>query len=116
METRIRIERMPLTAEEKELLRNNGAKSLDNELQLDDMRVFPNPSNGFFRIHFDVAEKGDLFVNVHAAKGEKVYEERITGFKGRYERTLDLSDRTSGTYFLVIEQGGRSIAEKLVKD
>lgn len=116
VETRIRIERKPLSAEEKELLRNNGAKSLDNELQLDDMRVFPNPSNGFFRIHFDVAEKGDLFVNVHDAKGEKVYEERITGFKGRYERTLDLSDRTSGTYFLVIEQGGKSIAEKLVKD
>ena len=91
-------------------------KSLDNALQLGDMGVFPNPSNGFFRIQFDAPDRGDLFVNVHDAKGDKVYEERITGFKGRYERTLDLSDKATGTYFLVIEQGGKSTAEKLVKE
>lgn len=98
------------------MLKNKGVHTLDNALDLGDLGVFPNPSNGFFRIHFDVAEKGDLSVNVHDAQGEKVYEERITAFKGRYERTLDLSDKASGTYFLVIEQGGRSVAEKLVKE
>lgn len=116
VETRIRIERKELTPEEKDLLKNKGVKGLENALQLGDMGVFPNPSNGFFRIRFDVADRGDLFVNVHDAKGEKVYEERITGFKGRYERTLDLSDKATGTYFLVIEQGGKSTAEKLVKE
>lgn len=116
VETRIRIERKPLNTEEKALLKDNGVSTLDNELKLGDMGVFPNPSNGFFRIHFDVAEKGDLFVNVHDAKGQKVYEERISGFKGRYERTLDLSDKATGTYFLVIEQGGKSVAEKLLRD
>ena len=116
VETRIRIERKELSAEEKALLKDKGVNSLDNALTLGDMRVFPNPSNGFFRIHFDVAERGDLFVNVHDAKGEKVYEERITGFKGRYERTLDLSDKATGTYYLVVEQNGRSLAEKLVKE
>lgn len=115
-ETRIRIERKPLSTEEKAMLKNKGVHTLDNALDLGDLGVFPNPSNGFFRIHFDVAEKGDLSVNVHDAQGEKVYEERITAFKGRYERTLDLSDKASGTYFLVIEQGGRSVAEKLVKE
>lgn len=115
VETRIRIERKQLSDDEKALLKSKGVSTLDDELVLDDMRVFPNPSNGFFRIHFDVAEKGDL-LNVHDAKGEKVYEERISSFKGRYERTLDLSDKATGTYYLVIEQGGRSVAEKLVKE
>lgn len=115
VETRIRIERKELSDDEKNLLKKKGVRSLDNELKVGDMNVFPNPSNGFFRIHFDVAEKGDLFVNVHDAKGERVYEERIAGFKGRYERTLDLSDKATGTYFLVIEQNGRSLAEKLLK-
>jgi hypothetical protein len=115
-ETHIRMERKPLSEEEKALLKNHGVKSLDTELKLGDMRVFPNPSNGFFRLQFDVAAKGDLFVNVHDAKGEKVYEERISAFKGKYERTLDLTDKATGTYFLVIEQGGKSVAEKLVKE
>lgn len=116
VETRIRIERKELSDADKALLKNKGVNTLDKELALGDMRVFPNPSNGFFRLQFDVAEKGDLFVNVHDAKGEKVYEERISGFKGRYERTLDLTDKATGTYFLIIEQGGKSVAEKLVKD
>lgn len=115
-ETRIRIERKQLSAEEKALLKSKGVSTLDNELNLGDMNVFPNPSNGFFRVQFDVADKGDLFVNVHDPKGEKVYEERISGFKGKYERTLDLTDKAAGTYFLVVEQAGRSVAEKLVKE
>jgi membrane-associated protease RseP (regulator of RpoE activity) len=114
-ETRITIEAMPLTPAEKDLLKSKGVTALDAELKLADMRVFPNPSNGFFRLQFDVAEKGDLFVNVHDATGERVYEERITGFKGRYERTLDLTDKATGSYYLVIQQGGKTTAQKLVK-
>ncbi|HRH69351.1 MAG TPA: PDZ domain-containing protein [Flavobacteriales bacterium] len=114
-ETRITIEAMPLSPAEKDLLKSKGVTALDVELKLGDMGVFPNPSNGFFRLQFDVAEKGDLFVNVHDATGERVYEERITGFKGRYERTLDLTDKATGTYYLVIQQGGKTTAQKLVK-
>ncbi|HQW05446.1 MAG TPA: PDZ domain-containing protein [Flavobacteriales bacterium] len=115
VETRITIESMPLSAEEKALLKSKGVEHLDADLKVGDMRVFPNPSNGFFRIQFDVPESGDLFVNVHDNTGNKVYEERITGFKGRYERTLDLTDKATGTYFLVIDQNAKSIAQKLVK-
>jgi len=114
-DTRITIEALPLSSEEKALLKSKGVSGLDTGLKLGDLRAFPNPSNGFFRLQFDVAEKGDLFVNVHDAKGEKVYEERITGFKGRYERTLDLTDKATGTYYLVIEQRGKSTAQKLIK-
>jgi membrane-associated protease RseP (regulator of RpoE activity) len=115
-EVRISIETMPLSEEEKALLKGKGVSGLDAELQLKEMRVFPNPSNGFFRIAFDVQERGDLFVNVHDAKGDRVYEERITGFKGRYERTLDLTDKNTGTYFLVIQQDGKTQAQKLIKE
>ncbi|MEZ4739612.1 MAG: PDZ domain-containing protein [Flavobacteriales bacterium] len=114
-EVRIKIESMPLSDEEKALLKAKGVKDLDAALELKEMRVFPNPSNGFFRIQFDVPASGDLFVNVHDATGEKVYEERITGFKGRYERTLDLTDKATGTYFLVVQQGGRTATQKLMK-
>ena len=54
-------------------------------------------------------------LNRNDANGERVYEERITGFKGRYERTLDLTDKATGSYYLVIQQGGKTTAQKLVK-
>lgn len=115
-EVRINIEARKLSPEEKEVLRAQGVTGLENELQLGDLRAFPNPSNGFFRLQFELPERGDLSVDVHNAKGERVYQERITGFKGRYERTLDLSDQATGNYFLVIAQGGRTAAQKLVKE
>lgn len=114
--TRIIIERRELSPDEKELLRAKGMEDLDQELELGGLQAFPNPSSGFYRLQFDVASAGDLGVEVYDANGERVYQERITAFKGRYERTLDLSERAAGTYFLVITQNGRSSAQKLIKE
>lgn len=114
-EVRVRVEARKLSEEEKALLRNKGV-AVDRELKLDGLQAFPNPSNGFYRIQFDMPERGDLLVDVHNAKGERVYQEKIVGFKGRYERTLDLSDQATGSYYLVIAQGGKTATVKLVKE
>lgn len=115
-EVRINIETRKLTEEEKALLRGKGVTGLENELKLESLSAFPNPSNGFYRLVFELPERGDLNVDVHDATGERVYQERIIGFKGRYERTLDLTDRASGSYYLVITQGGKTATTKLVKE
>jgi PDZ domain/Secretion system C-terminal sorting domain len=114
-EVRVNVEARKLTEEEKTMLRGKGV-AVGNELALGELQAFPNPSNGFYRLQFDVPERGDLNVDVHDAKGERVYQERIVGFKGRYERTLDLSDQATGSYFLVISQGGKATTNKLVKE
>ncbi len=114
-ETRIKIEGRELTDTEKAMLKEKGVSGLENELQIEDLSIFPNPSNGFFRIQFDVPERGDLEVDVHDTAGERIYQERITAYQGRYERTLDLNDKTSGTYYLVLRQNGKATTRKLVK-
>lgn len=114
-EVRVRVETRKPSDEEMAVLRKKGV-AVDKELALDGLRAYPNPSNGFYRLQFELAERGDLAVDVHDAKGERVYQERIVGFKGRYERTLDLSDQAAGNYFLVIAQGGKAATVKLVKE
>ncbi len=114
-EVRINVETRKLTDEEKALLKSKGVET-EKVLELGDMQAFPNPSSGFYRLQFDAPERGDLSVDVHDAQGDRVYQERIIGFRGRYERTLDLSDQATGTYFLVITQGGRTATHKLVKE
>jgi hypothetical protein len=99
----------------RERLRDKGVKGLDQRLALSDLRLFPNPGSAFFRLEFGVPESGDLQVMVYDAQGTRVYHETITGFKGRYERTLDLGDLPAGTYALVINQGDRSATRELVK-
>ncbi len=104
-----------LSREETDVLRNKGVTGLDASWSLADLRCFPNPSQGSVHLEFQVPERGDLNVDIHDAGGERIYHETITGFKGRYERTLDLSDQADGTYFMVIAQNGKALARKLVK-
>lgn len=99
----------------RDLLRSKGVNGLDQRLALSDLRLFPNPGGAFFRLEFGAPERGDLQVMVYNAQGERVYYETITGFKGRYERTLDLGDLPAGTYALVIAQGERTATRELVK-
>ena len=115
-EMRIVIERRELNAEETDLLRKKGVAGLDNKLVLEEVRCFPNPSDGFFRLQFDLPGKGDVNVDVHDAKGERVYHESISDYEGAYERTLNLSGKPDGTNFLVITQNGTTHAQKPVKE
>lgn len=114
-ETRIHIQSRPLEPADKDLLSKKGVTGLDRELDLGDLRCHPNPGDGHFRLRFDAPERGDLTVQVFDATGERVYDERITAFRGRYEHIIDLSDRAAGTYLLVIGQHGRTATRKLVK-
>ncbi|MCB0795403.1 MAG: PDZ domain-containing protein [Flavobacteriales bacterium] len=114
-EMRVFIGTVELSDEERNMLREKGVTGLDAELGLDELELFPNPGSGYFRLRFDVRERGDLNVDVHNATGERIYQETISGFKGRYERTLDLSDQANGNYFVVIKQGGKATSRKVIK-
>jgi hypothetical protein len=114
-EMRVTVDAVKLSKEESEVLRNKGVTNLDSALDLPGLRVSPNPSAGSFDLVFQVPERGDLNVDVHDANGDRVYHESITGFKGNYERVLDMSDRSNGTYFVVITQNGKAQARKLMK-
>lgn len=104
----------PLSAEEKALLAGKGV-ALDKELSLLGLSASAMPG-GRFRLRFEVTERGDLTVEAYGADGVRVYQERITAFKGRYERVLDLSDQPAGDCFVVIAQGGRAAAMKVAKE
>lgn len=114
-EMRVTVDAVKLSKEESDALKNKGVAGLDNTLDLPGLRVSPNPGNGSFDLAFQVPERGDLNVDVHDGNGDRVYHESISGFKGNYERVLDMSDRANGTYFVVISQNGKAQARKVVK-
>ncbi|MBL8000936.1 MAG: PDZ domain-containing protein [Flavobacteriales bacterium] len=114
-EVRVTVRSMSLSAEETAVLKGKGVAHLESSLGLTDLRIAPNPGDGEYRISFTVPQRGDLTVDVHNSTGERVYHETITGFKGSYERVLDLTDLPAGAYFLVIGQGTATEARKLIK-
>ncbi|MEL6637388.1 MAG: PDZ domain-containing protein [Bacteroidota bacterium] len=85
-----------------------------NNLAIEGLNIFPNPSTGVFNLRFDLAETGPLAIRIFSGQGQLLYQNDLLPFTGRFDDTLDLSDQPTGTYFLMIAQGERSITRRVV--
>jgi hypothetical protein len=104
-----------ISAEDKELLqKNNPGLDLNSELDVDDLRFSPNPSNGQFSLDFVLSEAAPVHIRIFDPSGREVYSQRVDDFKGSYSNTIDISGNSDGTYFLVVEQGGKTFSRKVV--
>ncbi|MCC5917632.1 MAG: T9SS type A sorting domain-containing protein [Cryomorphaceae bacterium] len=71
--------------------------------ELDNLRLFPNPSSGELSISFDQQLPGDLQLDVVDMSGRIVFKKRIKDHHGRFESTFDLRHLSSGMYQLRIQ-------------
>ncbi len=75
---------------------------------------YPNPNSGVFTINHAFDESGDVKIQVFDGRGTEVYTESVSDFSGKLERTLDISEFGSGTYFVRLEQNERVYTQKIV--
>lgn len=79
-----------------------------------DIRLYPNPNQGKFKIEFNTDVKEPLDVRIFDTAGKEVFSESIKGFNGSYEKVIDLNEKSDGNYFLVILQDGKVMTEKII--
>jgi hypothetical protein len=86
------------------------------KLEVSDLKLYPNPSDGNFRLSFSLPEKGDLSIRVTNIEGKVIYKEDVKDFGGKYEKQISLSENpANGIYFLNIEQNGKQLFKKILK-
>ena len=71
---------------------------------LQDVAVFPNPTNGAFTLTFETAEPEECLIEVYAMSGRKIYSEKTTVF-GEYTKEFDLTGYVKGAYFVIVTTG-----------
>ena len=80
------------------------------------MSLYPNPSNGEFRIEMDLESKKELRVKLFDMTGKLV--EDLSGELSieskKVSGDIKLKDTKPGIYFLRVESGKRSGAKKIV--
>lgn len=86
----------------------------DNLIAIDQLSCYPNPSNGKFKLTFNLKTKGLVEIHVYHSDGKSVYSEKIPNFSGTYSNDIDISSQTKGIYFVKIEQGGHAQLKKLI--
>ena len=116
--TKIVIIKMDITdvsADDKKRL-SSQIGNADNKLEMDNMKMYPNPNDGKFNLNFNLKNKADAEVTVYDMQGKQVYSEKLPNFSGDYNKAIDISSNTKGVYFVKIQQGKHSQVKKIVMD
>lgn len=85
-----------------------------NNLKVEKINLYPNPTKGLFRLQFDLPEKGITEIKIINAAGRTIYEYELGNFSGEFADDIDISQNGVGTYFLQIRQGDKYVSKKVI--
>ena len=85
-----------------------------NEINLNNLTIYPNPSKDIFNIVFKSYTKQDIDLRVHNVLGEVIFSESLKEFNGDYNRSVDLSQYPNAIYILQLNTKDGMINRKLV--
>ncbi len=109
-----KYEFLPAEENDLEALKNAGVKTKKKDLQVENLKFSPNPSNGKFNLSFTLREQKKVTINIYDINGNVVYSETLKDFQGEYNKEIDISKQESGTFFLQIVQGLYDIIKKII--
>ncbi|MFT6947154.1 MAG: hypothetical protein ACJARP_001577 [Vicingaceae bacterium] len=95
-------------------LPNSINQKFDGENSLKDLNLFPNPTNGNFKMEFKSENPDNFELSITDSKGAKVYEKSLGNFEGQFSEDFDLSKYDSGIYFFNLTSKGQNLTKKII--
>ncbi len=93
----------------------SGVTALPNRLTIGELKIYPNPSNGIFRIKITGEVSRTLVATLYDSKGVFVSEIKTeTNQEGIAD--IDLSHLSAGMYQIILQVGKEKIAQKIIID
>jgi hypothetical protein len=81
---------------------------------INNLNVYPNPTNDIFNVSFVSEEIQTLQLRVLNIVGELVYTENLEQFVGEYTKQISIGNNARGVYFLEITDNQSTTFTKLV--
>jgi len=85
-----------------------------NEITIDDLHVYPNPTSGNVDIEISVPAATDIVFTLYNLVGTEISQESVIA-SGTYTKNLSLQTLPSGVYFLKMGVEGKYITKKIIK-
>lgn len=90
-----------------------GIKDVVSNLQ--DLILYPNPTNGEFTISFNLSSKEDLELSIQNILGQNLLTETIHNVHGLYSKTYSIKHLPKGVYIVSLRENNKAaIAQRIV--
>lgn len=86
--------------------------------EIEDIKVYPNPSHGIFEVKYVVKGKGDIIISLLSSDGKEILSHRDNAYEDDEVKqvSINIENVSEGIYFLkVYFQNGEIYNQKLVK-
>lgn len=87
---------------------------ISEELPVDNLSVYPNPSSDKIHLSFGMKEKGNLSIRLTNITGQTVYSESVNSFNGIYRQDLSVGNLPAGYYSLEIITVSGTLNKKIL--
>lgn len=84
-----------------------------NNYVFDQFRIFPNPSDGQFRIQFNSENTGDVDITLYDLLGRKVADRRYRSQGNAFDEQVGFGGVSSGLYILRVKRGNKISSQKI---
>ncbi len=78
------------------------------------LMIYPNPTDGQFKIRYVCEKTDDLQINIYNIEGQIVYSDKYTGISGEFEKIVDFSKYAKGIYNVEIIMNAKKVNQKLI--
>jgi len=93
---------------------NEEIRVLESDLELSNLELYPNPSEGQLTISFNTNGSDEVNIKVLSIDNREVYNGSFSDLNASFSQTLDLGNNPPGLYILQIESAGKSYFERVV--
>ncbi|MDD2634548.1 MAG: T9SS type A sorting domain-containing protein [Bacteroidales bacterium] len=88
--------------------------TLNNNTIISQVKLFPNPSSGLLNLDIKNYPDVELSISIYTVNGQIVYSNQYKLVDGALVKTIDLSNLSSGMYYLRIISNNLNTTEKIV--
>lgn len=88
-------------------------QQLDNALELEDYKAFPNPAFSYFNLQFRAAAV-PTFIQLADVNGRVVLQRQLNKFDGYFNEEILLKDAAPGLLTLTIRQGDKLVSKQIM--
>jgi len=101
-------------AEKSQMKAITGLENADTQLDVKDLTLFPNFSNGKLGISFNLESRGSIKLTILNTDLKPLFSDELSNFNGSYMKQIPLAE--NGIYYITIEQNKVWFIKRLVKE